>query len=197
MVLHLLDDGQLLLGGEVRHLLADLLPVGEDVLGRDHRGVVLHKVREGSRRLNSDESHTDGVEEGRRVPTTVGQVHTHVLEGLVKLVPGSLVRGLLTRLHRLGGPEVVGVVGDEVHQDLIDSVHLGPGQPVLNGGLEVRHPEPGEEGRVHLIDRVVRTPVHGSNHLGVRVESHRLPVRAIAELPVQDHLEHSNLFLLG
>ena len=62
----LLNDAQDLLSGELGNLLLEALPAVHNVLGRDHRVVLLDEVDKGDCRGGTDVAHRHRVETGRQ-----------------------------------------------------------------------------------------------------------------------------------
>ena len=189
--LHLLDEGELLVGRQGRHLRLELRPPVDDVLSRDKVLEGLHVVLKGDGRLGPHEASRHRVEDGVGGATDLVEVNTGVAEALGEPFPGPLGGDHLARLDLLRRAEVLGVVLDEVRNHRGHTVGPRPGQPVLHRRLEVRNPEPVQEGRVHLVHRVLVTRVDGRDDLGLRVEAHRLAIRTVTQLAVQDDLEHT------
>ncbi len=158
--LDLLDDGEDLLGRELGDLLLELRPPIDDVLGGDDRVVVLDEVDKGNRRRGTDVTHGDCIEARREGVLVLAAVlrggHAGIRESLGEARPGPLRRSDGARLDGLRRAEVLGVVADEVDDQLIDALRDRPLDPVLVSRDEVVGDEPVEEGRVHLIDVVLR-----------------------------------------
>ena len=194
-VAELLDDRQDLLGGQLGDLLLEALPAVGDVLGRDHRVVLLDEVDEGDRCGGTDVAHGHRVETGREgvlVGATVlrgGHAIVHQRPG--EAGPATLRGGDRSGLDRLRGAEVLRVLADEVHDELVEALTRRPGKPVLVGGDEVVGDEPVQEGRVHLIDVVLRAVVDRREDEGLRVEAPPL------DLTVEDELERRVLDTRG
>jgi len=190
-VANLLDDRQDLLGGQLGDLLLEALPAVHDVLGRDHRVVLLDEVDEGDRSRCTNVAHRDRVEAGgQRVlvgATMLARSQAVVHQRPGQAGPASLGRRDRSGLDRLRRAKVLGVLADEVHDELVETLTDRPGEPVLVGGDEVVGDEPVQESRIHLIDVVLRAVVDRREDEGLRVEAPPL------DLTVEDELERGVL----
>jgi len=192
--LHLLDEGELLLVGEVGDLRLHLRPVVEDILGGELTVEGLHEVDEGGGGLGAHEPDGHVVEEAVRSPSLLLEgAHPHRLQALVQHRPGPTRGGHLAGLDLAEGAEVVRVLADEVDDDPVDASVRRPGEPVGRGGLEVDGPEAVEEGRVHIRDLVVAAHVRCRDDLGSGVEADGQAVGTRTELAVEDDLEEGVL----
>ena len=194
VVSDLLDDrGQVRGGGRLDAGL-DLLEAVQDVLGRDDRLVPGDELGEGDGGLGADEALGDRVEERALVAGLGRGREAHVGQGLVEPVPAGGIRADRAGLHLAGvDAEVAGVLADEVDQDPVEAILVGPGDEVLVGGLEVDHPEAPEERRVHVVDVVLRPVVDGREDPRLWVEAVGDTVLVVAQLAVEDQLEEALL----
>ena len=194
MGLHLLDEGELLLVGEVDNLRLHLRPIVEDILSGELAVEGLDEVDEGGGGLGAHEPDGHVVEEAvRGAGLLLELTQAHCLQALVQHCPGPTRGGHLAGLNLADGAEVVRVLADEVDDHRADAGSPGPGEPVGRGGLEVHSPEAVEEGRVHIRDLVVAAHVRRGDDLGLRVEADGQAVGARAELAVEDDLEEGVL----
>ena len=190
VVSHLLDHrGETRRRGSLHPVLHGLEPV-QDVLSAQHHLVLGDELREGDRRLRAHEPLRDRVEEGALVARDLRRCHAHVCERLVEAVPRRGVRAHRACLNRGRVDAQVGrVLADEVDQNLVDARLIRPLDEVLVRGGEVHHPEAAEEGRVHVVDVVLRAVVDCREDAGLGVEPVGDAVLVVAQLAVEDQLE--------
>ena len=175
----LLDENVLALLTELRNLLLHLAVIAENfltghlVIDRLDEGV------EGDGRLGADVTKSHRVEEWM-----VGILDDAGLaEGTAESFPGTAARGNLAGLNLLGGIKPFLVARDEIGNVIVNTPATCPGDPVLDGRLEIDRPETVEERRIHLIDGVGCGMVNGSVDAGLGV---KLPT---IELTVENDLE--------
>jgi len=175
-IANLLNETKDPLCGHLDNLGLKLLPAVDDVFSSDDVVVLLDEVDKGNRSCDANVAHADCIEARRHArkfaASKVVWAHTGIGESLEHPCPGALRRGNRSALNGLGGPEMLGVVADEVNGKLVDAFGSCPVNPVFDSRDKVVGDEAIKEGRVHLVDGVFRGIVDCRHDQGVGVEAH-------------------------
>lgn len=202
VIRHLVDADVPLLLAEIRNLLLVLLEVVQNVEGGDLTIERLHVVREGPSGFEPDETDGEGVHHLLQGTIPLNILVQHVACGTIRVIE-TLPRTRRLRnlaVLDLAGPEVLGVLLDEIAKNLVDAgllhdlagrigtlhIALRPGEPIFVDRLEVGDPETVEKGGIHLVHLVLTVRVDGGEDPSARVEL--VPVEGTIENDLEGRL---------